>query len=147
MENAQWPGFYFWQNIDNANFDSCYIGSGERNLDVPFIYGAAEDQEWVIDVGIVPDYDYKAPPEEALKAAEEAFLAEEERREKLLPPLPVKEVPPADGSLAEGGSDEVSKGETDETSGGGDTTEGETTDGEPPSTEVTDASENEGEEA
>ncbi|XP_055341620.1 radial spoke head protein 9 homolog [Paramacrobiotus metropolitanus] len=138
MENALWPGLYFWQNVGTPNYGRCYIGRGDKEIDAPFILGSSLDQELVVDIGIYPEYDYKAIPETALKEADEAFLADEERRKELLPPLPVKEDAPGE---VEG----ESKGE--ETSGaGGDTTEQEMTEGEPTSAEVTDVSEAEAEE-
>jgi hypothetical protein len=96
IENADWPGLYFWHKINNVNFGRFYFGRGDKEINAPFIIGNPKDQEWIVDVGIIADYDYKALPEEALKAAEVAFLADEERREKLLPSLPVKqELPPS----------------------------------------------------
>ena len=123
LESRQWSGFFFWHNINNTNHGRVYFGRGDKNIDVPFILGSPEEADLVVDIGIVPDYDWKALPLEAIKAAEGWFIEEEARLAKLLPPLPEpKAKAPAKKEGEE--TDEGDEGEkTDESAAeGGDTT-------------------------
>ncbi|GAU98651.1 hypothetical protein RvY_09770 [Ramazzottius varieornatus] len=130
MESTQWSGFFFWHNINNTNHGQVYFGRGDKNIDVPFILGSPEEAELVVDIGIVPEYDWKALPKEAIKEAEEWFVEEEARLAKLLPPLPKpkpKASPKKEGEEGEEGED----GEkTDESAADGGDTAAENTDDE-----------------
>lgn len=142
MENTQWPGLFFWHSVDTVSHGRCYLGRGDKNIDAPFMLGSPDDQDWVVDIGIVPDYDWRAPPTTAIAAAEDWFVQEEARLEKLLPPLPEPKTPSLkDGERAEGERDGSEK--TDDPSTADETADETTASGEPTSAEVTDFSDQE----
>ena len=146
LESTQWPGLFFWHSVDTVQHGRCYFGRGDKNIDTAFILGNPEDQDWVVDIGIVPDYDWKAPPMAAIAAADDWFTQEEARLEKLLPPLPEPKKPSlkTGGEAAEGNEGET----TDDPSSGDENSEEQTASGEPTTVETTDVSDQEeGEEA
>ncbi|OQV14127.1 putative Radial spoke head protein 9-like protein [Hypsibius exemplaris] len=134
MENTHWPGLFFWHSVETISYGRCYFGRGDKNIDVPFILSSPEDQDWVVDIGVVPDYDWKAPPFDAITVAEDFFAAEEARLEKLLPPLPEPKKPAVNGPEGESDGEKTEDPSTADETG---------TSGEPTSAEVTDASDQE----
>ena len=86
LYNIHWPGLFFYHALDGSSFGRCYFGRGCREINIPFLLGSPGDDSIAVDVGFLPDYDFKRTPDEIDREAviaAAAAVAEKARKEAL----------------------------------------------------------------